>query len=55
MSGLPFVLALIVAVLGLGGLMADSAEHIHVPFYLFMGLLVLLVVARLIGNRAPPS
>ncbi len=53
--GIPFVVALGAAVLGFGGLTAESAEHIHVPFLVFMGLLVFLLVSLVIKSRAPPS
>ena len=44
---LQFVLALTMAVLGIGGLTAGMADSLHVPFFICFGLFLASIVWRL--------
>lgn len=48
---LQFVLALTMAVLGIGGLTAGMVDSLHVPFFICFGLLVASVIWRLAASR----
>lgn len=49
-----FVIALIAAVLGFGGVAVASAEIAKILFFIFIVLFVISLIFGLVGRRRPP-
>ena len=49
-----FIIALIAAALGFGGIAAAAGGIAHILFYIFLVLFLVALIAGLLGRRSPP-